>query len=139
MKHFTILFTVLMMSCTSSNEAGMNGAWRYVSGNYQSDDSITKTTSDDINSIKIYTDNYYSVVTQIIAEDNFFAHSGLYSIDGDTYTESFKLHNNPDMVGKSATFKYELSDNQLIISNDYMKEIWEKQNKWNASGSYKNG
>ena len=129
MKHFTILFTVLMMSCTSSNEAGMNGAWRYVSGNYQSDDSITKTTSDDINSIKIYTDNYYSVVTQIIAEDNFFAHSGLYSIDGDTYTESFKLHNNPDMVGKSATFKYKLSDNQLIISNDYMKEIWEKQNK----------
>ena len=117
------------MSCTSSNEAGMNGAWRYVSGNYESDDSITKTTNDDINSIKIYTDNYYSVVTQIIAEDNFFAHSGLYSIDGDTYTESFKLHNNPDMVGKSATFKYELSDNQLIISNDYMKEIWEKQNK----------
>ena len=129
MKHFTILFTVLMMSCTSSNEAGLNGAWRYVSGNYESDDSITKTTNDDINSIKIYTDNYYSVVTQIIAEDNFFAHSGLYSIDGDTYTESFKLHNNPDMVGKSATFKYELSDNQLIISNDYMKEIWEKQNK----------
>jgi hypothetical protein len=129
MKYFTILFTVLMMSCTSSNEAGMNGAWRYVSGNYQSDDSITKTTSDDINSIKIYTDNHYSVVTQIIAEDNFFAHSGLYSIDGDTYTESFKLHNNPDMVGKSATFKYELNDNQLIISNDYMKEIWEKQNK----------
>ena len=126
MKHFRILFTVLMMSCTSSNEAGMNGAWRYVSGNYQSDDSITKTTSDDINSIKIYTDNHYSVVTQIIAEDNFFAHSGLYSIDGDTYTESFKLHNNPDMVGKSATFKYDLINGQLIISNEYMEEIWEK-------------
>ena len=126
MKHFTILLTVLMMSCTASNEAGMNGAWRYVSGNYQSDDSITKTTSDDINSIKIYTDNHYSVVTEIIAEDNFFALSGLYSLDDDTYTESFKLHKNPDMVGKSATFKYELNDNQLIISNDYMKEIWEK-------------
>ena len=126
MKYFTILLTILMMSCTASNEAGMNGAWRYVSGNYQSDDSITKTTSDDINSIKIYTDNHYSVVTQIIAEDNFFALSGLYSLDDDTYTESFKLHKNPDMVGKSATFKYELNDNQLIISNDYMKEIWEK-------------
>ena len=126
MKYFTILLTILMMSCTASNEAGMNGAWRYVSGNYQSDDSITKTTSDDINSIKIYTDSHYSVVTQIIAEDNFFAHSGLYSLDDDTYTESFKLHKNPDMVGKSATFKYELNDNQLIISNDYMEEIWEK-------------
>jgi hypothetical protein len=30
------------------------------------------------------------------------------------------------MLGKSATFKYELSNKQLIISNDYMEEIWEK-------------
>ena len=126
MKHFTILFTVLMMSCTASNEAGMNGAWRYVSGNYKSDDSITKTTSDDISSIKIYVDNHYSVITQIIADDNFFAHSGLYNLEGDTYIESFKLHKNPDMVGKSATFKYELRNGQLIISNEYMEEIWEK-------------
>ena len=115
-----------MMSCTASNEAGMNGAWRYVSGNYKSDDSITKTTSDDISSIKIYVDNHYSVITQIIADDNFFAHSGLYSLEGDTYTESFKIHKNPDMVGKSATFKYELRNGQLIISNEYMEEIWEK-------------
>ncbi len=126
MKRFTILFTVLMMSCTTSNETGMNGAWQYVSGNYKSDDSVTKTTSDDIKSIKIYADNRYSVITQIITDNNFFAHSGLYNLEGDTYTESFKIHKNPDMVGKSATFKYELSNKQLIISNDYMEEIWEK-------------
>jgi hypothetical protein len=30
------------------------------------------------------------------------------------------------MVGKSATFKYELRNGQLIISNEYMEEIWEK-------------
>ena len=53
MKRFTILFTVLMMSCTTSNETGMNGAWQYVSGNYKSDDSTTKTTSDDIKSINM--------------------------------------------------------------------------------------
>ena len=70
MKRFTILFTVLMMSCTTSNETGMNGAWQYVSGNYKSDDSTTKTTSDDIKSIKIYVDNHYSVVTQIISDNN---------------------------------------------------------------------
>jgi len=80
----------------------------------------------DKKSIKIYVDNHYSVVTQIISDNNFFAHSGLYNLEGDTYTESFKIHKNPDMVGKSATFKYELSNKQLIISNDYMEEIWEK-------------
>ena len=126
MKNFTILFTALMISCTVSNDAELNGAWKYVSGSYKSNDSINKATSDDINSIKIYTDNRYSVITQITAEDDFFAHSGSYSLEGDTYTEFFKLHTNPDMVGKSATFKYELRNKQLIISSDSMEEIWEK-------------
>ena len=126
MKNFTILFTALMISCTVSNDAELNGAWKYVSGSYKSNDSIKKATSDDINSIKIYTDNRYSVITQILAEDDFFAHSGSYSLEGDTYKESFKLHTNPEMVGGSATFKYELRNKQLIISSDSMEEIWEK-------------
>jgi len=126
MKNFTILFTALMISCTVSNGAELNGAWKYVSGSYKSNDSINKATSDDINSIKIYTDNRYSVITQILAEGDFFAHSGSYSLEGDTYTESFKLHTNPDMVGRSSTFKYEVRNKQLIISNDFMEEIWEK-------------
>ena len=115
-----------MISCTVSNDAELNGAWKYVSGSYKSNDSINKATSDDINSIKIYTDNRYSVITQILAEGDFFAHSGSYSLEGDTYTESFKLHTNTDMVGRSSTFKYEVRNKQLIISNDFMEEIWEK-------------
>ena len=126
MKNFTILFTALMISCTVSKDAELNGSWKYVSGSYKSNDSINKATSDDINSIKIYTDNRYSVITQITAEDDFFAHSGSYSLEGDTYTESFKLHTNPEMIGRSATFKYELRNKQLIISSDSMEEIWEK-------------
>ena len=126
MKNFTILFTALMISCTVSNDAELNGAWKYVSGSYKSNDSINKATSDDINSIKIYTYNRYTVITQITAEDDFFAHSGSYSLEGDTYTESFKLHTNPEMIGRSATFKYELRNKQLIISSDSMEEIWEK-------------
>ena len=126
MKNFTILFTALMISCTVSKDAELNGSWKYVSGSYKSNDSINKATSDDINSIKIYTDNRYSVITQILAEDDFFAHSGSYSLEGDTYIEFFKLHTNPDMVGKSATFEYELRNKQLIISSDFMEEIWEK-------------
>ena len=126
MKNFTILITALMISCTVSNDAELNGAWKYVSGSYKSNDSTNKATSDDINSIKIYTDNRYSVITQITAEDDFFAHSGSYSLEGDTYTESFKLHTNPEMIGRSATFKYKLRNKQLIISSDSMEEIWEK-------------
>jgi len=62
MKLFTILFTLMMMSCTISNESVINGAWQYVSGNYKSDDSTTNITSDDVKSIKIYSNNHYSLI-----------------------------------------------------------------------------
>ena len=126
MKRLTILLVALMMSCTLPNKTGLKGVWQYVSGNYTSGDSTTNNTSDDVKSIKIYADNHYSLVTQIISSDNFFAHSGLFNLDGDSYTETFKIHKKTDMIGKSETFKYELNNNQLIISNDYMEEIWEK-------------
>ena len=126
MKRYTILFTVLMMSCTTSNDNEMNGAWKYVSGSYTSDDSTTKSTSDEIKSMKIFSDNYYSLVTQMVSSDNFFAHSGLYNLEGDSYTESFKMHKNPEMIGKSETFTYQMKNNQLIISNEFMQEVWER-------------
>jgi len=47
-------------------------------------------------------------------------------LDGESYTESFKIHKNTEKIGKSETFRYELNNNQLIISNDYMREVWEK-------------
>ena len=80
----------------------------------------------DIKSIKIFSGNYYSLLTQIVSNDNFFAHSGLYNVEGESYTESFKMHKNPEMIGRSETFKYQLKNNQLIISNEFMKEVWEK-------------
>ena len=126
MKRYTIFLAVLMMSCTTPNDEGLNGVWQYVSGKYTSDDSTTKMTSDDIKSIKIYGDNHYSLVTQIVSSDNFFAHSGLYNLDGDSYTESFKIHKNSDMIGESETFQYQLNNNQLIISDEFMQEVWEK-------------
>ena len=47
-------------------------------------------------------------------------------MEGDSYTELFKMHENPDRVGKSETFNFELINNQLIIRNEFMKEVWER-------------
>ena len=38
----------------------------------------------------------------------------------------FKIHKDPDMIGKYATFKYQINGNQLVISSEYLKEVWEK-------------
>ena len=126
MKRYTIFLAVLMTSCTTPYDKGLKGVWQYVSGNYISENSTTNMTSDNVKSIKIYGDNHYSLVTQIVSSDIFFAHSGLYNLDGDSYTESFKIHKNSEMIGDSAIFKYQLINNQLIISDEFMKEIWEK-------------
>ena len=126
MKRHLIFLSLIIISCSAPNDNDFNGVWKYVSGSYTSDDSTTDRTSDDIKSIKIFSGNYYSLLTQIVSNDNFFAHSGLYNVEGESYTESFKMHKNPEMIGRSETFKYQLKNNQLIISNEFMKEVWEK-------------
>ena len=56
----------------------------------------------------------------------FLAHSGLYRLEGDEYTEMFKMHKDTNMIGQSATFKYQINSNQLFISSQSMEEVWEK-------------
>tara|TARA_Y100000758_G_scaffold299897_1_gene263125 strand:- start:866 stop:1252 length:387 start_codon:yes stop_codon:yes gene_type:complete len=125
-KRYLIFLSLIIISCSAPHKNDFSGVWQYVSGRYTSDDSTTETNSNDIKSIKIFSGNYYSLITQIVSSDNFFAHSGLYNLDGDSYTESFKMHKNPEMIGKSETFKYQMKNNQLIISNEFIQEVWEK-------------
>ena len=126
MKRYLIFFSLIIISCSAPHNNDFSGVWKYVSGSYTSDDSTTKSTSDEIKSIKIFSGNYYSLVTQMVSSDNFFAHSGLYNLEGDSYTESFKMHKNPEMIGKSEIFTYQMKNNQLIISNEFMQEGWER-------------
>ena len=128
MKRITfILFGVFLLNCSTQNKEDLIGVWEFVSGNYTFSDT-SMTISDDINlkSIKIYGDTHYSLVTQNEVEEYFSAHSGLYLLEGDEYTEMFKIHKDPDMIGKSATFQYKINGNQLVISSEYLKEVWEK-------------
>ena len=71
MKRYTIFLAVLMTSCTTPYDKGLKGVWQYVSGNYISENSTTNMTSDNVKSIKIYGDNHYSLVTQIVSSDIF--------------------------------------------------------------------
>ena len=122
-----ILFGVFLFSCTTQNEKDLNGVWKFVSGNYTfSDTSMTISGNTNLKSIKIYGDTRYSLVTQNEVEEYFSAHSGLYLLEGDEYTDMFKIHKDPDMIGKYATFKYQINGNQLVISSEYLKEVWEK-------------
>ena len=127
MKRLILIFCgFLVFTCTKQKEQGLNGVWQYVSGEYTFNDSTTTFTSDDVNSMKIYSDTYYSMNTQNKTTEEYFAHSGSYALNGDEYTEVFKISKNPEMIGQSETFKYQINGNQLKISSDWLKEVWKK-------------
>ena len=127
MKYHLLIFSlVFVFNCSNAKEQNLKGVWQYVSGEYKSDDSTLVFTNEDVNSMKVYSDKYYSMNTHIKSSGDYFAHSGLYSLNGDEYTEIFKINKNPEMVGKSETFKYQISRNQLEISSEWLKEVWIK-------------
>ena len=127
MKYHLLIFSlVFVFNCSNAKEQNLKGVWQYVSGEYKSDDSTLVFTNEDVNSMKVYSDKYYSMNTHIKSSGDYFAHSGLYSLNGDEYTEIFKISKNPEMVGKSETFKYQISGNQLEISSEWLKEVWKK-------------
>ena len=127
MKYHLLIFSLLFVfNCSNAKEQNLKGVWQYVSGEYKSDDSTLVFTNEDVNSMKVYSDKYYSMNTHIKSSGDYFAHSGLYSLNGDEYTEIFKINKNPEMVGKSETFKYQISRNQLEISSEWLKEVWIK-------------
>ena len=64
--------------------------------------------------------------TQNKTTEEYFSHSGSYALNGDEYTEVFKISKNPEMIGQSETFKYQINGNQLKISSDWLKEVWKK-------------
>ena len=127
MKYHLLIFSLLFVfNCSNAKEQNLKGVWQYVSGEYKSDDSTLVFTNEDVNSMKVYSDKYYSMNTHIKSSGDYFAHSGLYSLNGDEYTEIFKISKNSEMVGKSETFKYQISRNQLEISSEWLKEVWKK-------------
>ena len=127
MKYHLLIFSlVFVFNCSNAKEQNLKGVWQYVSGEYKSDDSTLVFTNEDVNSMKVYSDNYYSMNTHIKSSDDYVAHSGMYTLHGDEYTEIFKISKNPEMVGKSETFKYQISGNQLEISSEWLKEVWKK-------------
>ena len=117
MKRIILLFCgFLVFNCTKQKEQGLNGAWQYVSGVYTFNDSTTTFTIDDVNSMN----------TQNKSTEEYYAHSGSYALIGDEYTEVFKISDNPEIIGQSETFKYQINGNQLQISSDWLKEVWKK-------------
>ena len=127
MKYHLLIFSlVFVFNCSNAKEQNLKGVWQYVSGEYKSDDSTLVFTNEDVNSMKVYSDTYYSINTHIKSSDDYVAHSGLYSLNGDEYTEILKISKNYEMVGKSETFKYQISGNQLEISSEWLKEVWKK-------------
>ena len=63
--HLLILSLVFVFNCSNEKVQSLKGVWQYVSGEYKSGDSTVVLTNEDVNSMKVYSDTYYSINTNI--------------------------------------------------------------------------
>ena len=136
-KDLGILMLVVLLSVSSgSAQAGdcdegkgkgkneLEGVWQLESGKYTTPGGTKEVTAADFQQIKVITGTHWIVLGQelirakfveggsdtevLAAAKSFFAGGGRYAIEGDTYTEHPEFFNNPNWVGQSIQFKYEM-------------------------------
>lgn len=144
MKSLHILLSVLIFSllasCAAEKKNELEGVWELVSGKYTSPDTTFEYS--DWEAIKVITKSYFATVDQkpnrpkfseggtdselLAAYKTFIANGGKYTLEGDTYTEHLKFFSNPNLVNTSASFKYQVKGDQLILSGKFLTEVWKR-------------
>jgi hypothetical protein len=141
-----LLLVILWSASLGSAQAGkggegkgkneLEGVWQLESGTYTNPSETIKRTASDFQSIKVITGSYWVVLQQepirakfveggsdaevLAAAKSFHGGGGRYTVDGDTYTEHIEFSQNPNWVGQSIQFKYEMQGpNRWIQSGTF--------------------
>ena len=129
-----LLLVILLSASLGSAQAEMGGegegrnelegVWQLESGKYTNPSETIEHTASDFMSIKVITGSYWVCLQQepnrakfdeggsdaemLAAAKSFHGGGGRYSIEGDTYTEHIDFFQNPNWVGESIQFKFEM-------------------------------
>lgn len=107
----------------------LEGAWELVSGEWNFDGQTNvfpQDTFQDLKSYKFYSKSHWAVLGQIHSDTMHWAHGGTYNIDGPNYVEYFEIAENPGMIGDSAVFEINLTENEMKLSNEDYNETWKR-------------
>ena len=137
-----IAIVFIIASCTSIEKGPLEGAWECVSSKYISHEDSSSYSIDNNSTrkyIKLITKKRFIFIDQDTTEESAVFGGGVYTYDGETYTETFDSFKNPKFIGHSVTYSIKMINNELHISGimemkewgvwDYnykIEEIWRK-------------
>ena len=118
MMRISILLSILM-SLQLSTAQELNGAWQKIEQN-----------TDDLKTIKLYSDSYFTSSTYLESSGEFISASGgIYSLSNSDYIENYEIDSKSRAVtGTYLNFDFEIKNDTLNLQdkNSRNKEIWVK-------------
>ena len=103
--------------------------WEMISAKYTwGDSTYIRPTSEFHRGLSIWGKTHTAAVWQDTSKQESFFCGHAYTIEGDTITFNIKLFADPRGVDRSFKVKYELKENQLILSGIIPRKKWENRN-----------
>ena len=151
MKYLKVLLSVLLLtlfvSCATEEKNKFEGVWELISTKSTSPDTTVVRTQADWKQIKVITKSHFVWIGQapnrakfleggsdaelLAAAITFGAGGGTYTFEGDTYTEHIEFFSNPNFVGVSIPFEFQIKGDQWIHSGTTPSDVeivvvWER-------------
>jgi hypothetical protein len=133
----TILTFVVFVLCinfaqsqTIENEK-LAGAWALAVFKYTLPDTVISGNSKMFNSVKIFSNKYFSYVGKSLPDHIFKrAGGGRFELVGDQLTEVYDFSSIGNMLGKTFTFKCKIEGDTYYhtgqINDIFVEEVWKK-------------
>lgn len=120
------LLIISCFSCTAPEKKNpLEGTWEMIKATASTPDSTMNwIKSDSRRQIKIISKTYFATIAQDTKEGNNMFNGGTYTLEEDTYTENLEFFNNSSLIGHSASFKIEISKDQLKMSGILPLKDW---------------
>ena len=128
------IFGVLNLSLAQSV---LEGTWKSIKQIYILPDTTYTATGDEVaNLVKIINQTHFATIFQSDSIQNSMFNGGKYVLTDDTYTENLEYFSDPNLIGKSFTFKSKIKDGIWTIEGPIQKE-GEEPPAWKIHEEYK--
>ncbi|MCX6334759.1 MAG: hypothetical protein NT092_10735 [Bacteroidia bacterium] len=130
----SLIIALIIGSCSQEKNSPIEGAWKLISGNYTTPDTVENYPLSS-NNMKIIDKKYFSTIWQDTTMDksNWWSsgfNGGTYTIENGVYTEYLLYFSLPSNIGNKAAFKAEIKNDTLILTYIFKKAGYSNVEKW---------
>jgi hypothetical protein len=117
----SLIFSLIIGSCTQEKKSPIEGSWKLVSANYTTPDTVINYPfSNNGNHMKIINKIYFSTIWQdTTINKSMWGYAGFnggtYTFENGVYTETLMYFSIPANIGSEASFKAEIKNDTLVL------------------------